>query len=385
MKTRTSFFKKSRLAGLALAAVAALVMSTAAQALVGNSDPIFSSTLISRAFVSQSSSDGWILESAAASGVGGIQSSYATTFNVGDDQNNKQYRSILSFDTSPIPDNAVVLLAQLKIKIQGVAGTDPFATFGNLLVDMRNGHFGNSVGLEPVDFSYPASAGSVQEHISPITYSWYGVTLSAANLGFVSKVGVTQFRLRFNLASNNNNIADYDKFYSGDAPPGYQPQLIVIYYIPTANTQLYVNPTYDFAFVYPSQGQISNQTTSGAHITLPFAPGTNLVAKYLDIAVTPNATACSSPMTSQYLALSYQSQQVTINGINFLKQSGEQGAAGNIYNQVSYSTLKGTNCIIFYFTLHSVDAIYPPPPTFNMQAESAVFTNIVSSLTFLSP
>ena len=293
-------------------------------------------------------------ESAAASGVGGIQNSYATTFNVGDDQNNKQYRSILSFDTSPIPDNAVILLAQLKIKLQGVAGTDPFATHGNLLVDMRNGHFGPTLGLEPADFSDPASAGSVQERISPITYSWYGVTLSAANLGFINKVGVTQFRLRFSLASNNDNIADYDKFYSGDAPSGYQPQLIVIYYIPTANTQLYVNQTYGFAFVYPSQGQISNQTTTGAHITLPFTPGTNLGQKYLDLSVTPNATTCTSPMTSQYLGSpSYQSQQVTINGINFLKQSGEGHAAGNIYDWVAYSTLKGTNCISFDFTLHS--------------------------------
>ena len=37
---------------LGIGTVATLVMSTAAQALVGNSDPIFSSTLISRAFVS---------------------------------------------------------------------------------------------------------------------------------------------------------------------------------------------------------------------------------------------------------------------------------------------------------------------------------------------
>ncbi len=189
-------------------------------------------TTVSTTFISQAANDGWILESTPTSNVGGTLNSSATTFNVGDDPNNKQYRSILSFNTAPILDNAVITSAQLKIRIQGVVGTDPFTTFGNLLVDIRNGHFGNSIGLELADFSSAASASSYQEHISTITYNWYGVNLSAANLGLISKIGVTQFRLRFSLSSNNNKVADYDKFYSGNAPKGYQPQLIITYYVP---------------------------------------------------------------------------------------------------------------------------------------------------------
>jgi Ig-like domain from next to BRCA1 gene len=151
------------------------------------------------------------------------------------------------------------------------------------------------------------------------------------------------------------------------------------------NTQLYINQAYGFEFSYPIQGQISNQTASGAHITLPFTPGTNLDEKYLDVNVATNATTCFSPIAQGYAPGSLQPQQLTFNGINFTEESGELGAAGNFYNWVAYSTLKGTNCISLTFTLHSTDpGVYTtPPPVFNMQAESAVFTAIVSSFVFL--
>jgi len=154
-----------------------------------------------------------------------------------------------------------------------------------------------------------------------------------------------------------------------------------------ANTQLYNNQTYGFEFSYPIQGQISNQMPTGAHITLPFASGTNLVEKYLDVNVATNVTTtCVSPITQGYSPGSLQPQQLAVNGINFIKESGELGAAGSFFDWVAYSTLKGTNCISLTFTLHSTDpGVYlTPPPTFNMQAESAVFTSIVSSFAFLS-
>ncbi len=190
-------------------------------------------TPVTATFISESKNDGWILESARYSNVGGTQNGGATTFNVGDDPANRQYRSILSFNTAAIPDSAVITAAQLKIMKQGVVGTDPFTTFGNLLVDIRNGHFGNSIGLELVDFSAPASPSTYQEHIVFMPPNWYGFNFSSAdNLELISKIGWTQFRLRFTLHDNNNKKADYDKFFSGNAPKGYQPQLIVTYYLP---------------------------------------------------------------------------------------------------------------------------------------------------------
>ena len=190
-------------------------------------------TPVSTTFISQAANDGWILESGKNSGVGGTQDRVSTTLNVGDDLHNKQYRSILSFDTTSIPVTAVVTSAQLKIRKQDVVGTDPFTTHGNLLVDICNGHFGPTIGLELADFYWPTSYGTTMQNITAFTYNWYGVNLSPTNLGFISKGGgVTQFRLRFSLENNNDNNADYIKFYSGNAAVGYQPQLIITYYTP---------------------------------------------------------------------------------------------------------------------------------------------------------
>ncbi len=160
---------------------------------------------------------------------------------------------------------------------------------------------------------------------------------------------------------------------------------------PTATVQgnanlTYVNQKYGFQFSYPPQGQISNQTDTTARITLPIAPGTNLKEKYLDVLVTENAASCHSPQTQGYSPGSFQSQQVSINGISFLNESGGDGAAGNFYNWVGYSTMKGTTCISLTFVLHSLNPgnFETPLPTFNMITESSVFSDIVSSFSWLS-
>ncbi|MCQ3939261.1 MAG: hypothetical protein DPW18_19790, partial [Chloroflexi bacterium] len=69
-------------------------------------------------FRSQGTYDGWILESSEASGAGGTMNPSAATFNLGDDAANRQYRTILHFDTSALPDNAVITSAVLKIRKQ---------------------------------------------------------------------------------------------------------------------------------------------------------------------------------------------------------------------------------------------------------------------------
>jgi hypothetical protein len=153
---------------------------------------------------------------------------------------------------------------------------------------------------------------------------------------------------------------------------------------PGATTVAYVNTKYKFTFNVPAQGQISNQTDNSAHITLPFTPGTNLGEKYLDVLVTENATTCSSPLTQGYAPGSFQSQQVSINGQTFTKESGSDAGAGNIHDWTAYSILKGTTCINLSFVLHSTNPgnYSTPPPAFNSAAESSVFSVIMSSFAF---
>ncbi len=177
-------------------------------------------------------SDGQILETAEHSEIGGVINSTATTFNLGDDAANRQYRAILSFNTAGLPDNAVITSVTLKVKQQGVpVGANPFLTMGNLLVDMQKGNFGLPA-LQASDFQAVAGKPSALTFLNTPVAGWYSRALAAANFAFVNKVGNTQFRLRFTKDDNNNSKAEYLKFFSGNAPAASRPVLIIQYYVP---------------------------------------------------------------------------------------------------------------------------------------------------------
>ena len=143
----------------------------------------------------------------------------------------KQYRGILSFNTSALPDNAVIVSVQLKVKRQGIVGTDPFGTHGNLLSEIRSGSFSNNIALQTGDFSAPASS-TIRDQFVGLTFTWYGAQLSDANLLLVNKTATTQFRLSFSKDDNDDLSADYIKFYSGNSTSTNVPQLVVSYYTP---------------------------------------------------------------------------------------------------------------------------------------------------------
>jgi hypothetical protein len=179
---------------------------------------------------SSGSEDGWILESSATSGVGGTLNSGAATFKLGDDADRKQCRAILSFDTSIIPDDAVITRITLKVKESGiVGGGDPVSIFQGFMVDIKKGSFGASA-LALGDFS--AGASKTYGPFSPaLSSGWYSLKLTngKANL---NKRGLTQIRLRFKLEDNSDATANFLKLYSGNASSPKRPKLIVEYYVP---------------------------------------------------------------------------------------------------------------------------------------------------------
>ncbi len=143
----------------------------------------------------------------------------------------------------------------------------------------------------------------------------------------------------------------------------------------------YVNNKYLFAFQFPPQSILTSAWDNGGHIDLPLVTaGTNLHAKYLDISVTDNASVCQSPETTQSMPTS-EPQNVTINGIQFLKQTGEGAAMMKRYDWTGYSTMKGNACISLTFTLRSIvqGAADPTPPAYDPVAESAVIDAIMST------
>lgn len=176
--------------------------------------------------------DGWVLESTEASNVGGTVNSAAGVFYVGDDGANRQYRSILHFNTATLPDTAVITSVTLKIKKQGLVGANPFTTHGSLLADIRNTFFGTTVGLLPADFQAAANTMSVATFGAAPVGGWYSAPLGNAGYSAINRTGTTQFRLHFTQDDNNDHGADYLSFYSGSAVAANRPQLVITYYVP---------------------------------------------------------------------------------------------------------------------------------------------------------
>jgi len=180
---------------------------------------------------SVASKDGWILESTETSSVGGSNNSNTNTFNVGDDSSNKQYRSILHFDTSGLPNNAFVISAILKVKQQSITGTNPFTTHGNLVADIKKPNFGTNANLTNSDFEDTPGLSGIAMFDSTPSNSWYSTILNSTAFPYINLTGTTQFRLAFTLDDNNDLGADYITFSSGNDSAN-APQLIINYYVP---------------------------------------------------------------------------------------------------------------------------------------------------------
>ncbi len=191
--------------------------------------------LQSATFRSQGTYDGWVLESAENSNQGGTINNSATTLRLGDDAARKQYRSILSFNTSSLPDDAVIQRVLLKLRHQGITGTgNPINLFGGIFAEIRKGPFGTYPALQLTDWQAQANVrlGPFKPSLSS---GWYTLNLSngrAAINRTTSNSGVTQIRLRFRIDDNNDGVANYLSLYSGNAGTVSQPQLFVEYYLP---------------------------------------------------------------------------------------------------------------------------------------------------------
>jgi predicted outer membrane repeat protein len=190
----------------------------------------FEATFTTSSVNSVALQDGWILESTETSNKGGSKNNTVATFNLGDNAANKQYRGILSFDTSSLPGDAFITNVTLNLKRAGVIGNgNPINIFKGFMVDLRNGDFGTAA-LELGDFK--AAGDMTLGPFKPaLIGGGYSLDLSAANLQ-INRTGDTQIRLRFKLDDNNNLVANYLKLYSGNAAEADRPRLVIEYYVP---------------------------------------------------------------------------------------------------------------------------------------------------------
>jgi hypothetical protein len=179
--------------------------------------------------------DGWILESNETSNIGGSIDAIATTtsaLRLGDDNKDKQYKSVVSFDTSSIPDGATIVSATLRLRRGTVSGTSPFSTHGTCWADVQSGTgFSGSTTLQTGDFQATATAVQATSLTNATTNgAWSEGSLNAAGLAAVDKTGTTQLRVYFSLDDNDDTSIDYIGYYSGDnTTAANRPQLVVTY------------------------------------------------------------------------------------------------------------------------------------------------------------
>jgi ELWxxDGT repeat protein len=187
-------------------------------------------------FYSQAAYDGWVLETGENTNKGGLINTTNLTCLIGDDASDKQYRTILHFNTSRIPDDAVITKVTLQYKQHSIIGADPYATHGKVWADIKEGFFSNNPGLVKSDFAAAPSMGFAGYFVftpSPLAYPIYRATLKDTAFQYLNLDGITQFRLRFGVDDDNDNTADYIKVFCGDmGVPFNRPVLRLWYYVP---------------------------------------------------------------------------------------------------------------------------------------------------------
>lgn len=148
-------------------------------------------------------------------------------------------------------------------------------------------------------------------------------------------------------------------------------------HLPDTDWLTYSDPA-GFSIQHPPTWQQVNNEGDPPLFSLQAAPGTTLLEKYMQIDVTPNATECSQRL---YGGETIKPASVTINGVQFLKESGAGLGAGNVYEWTGYSTVKGATCITILFVLHSANpGVYATePPPFDNVAEMAVFDEMINT------
>lgn len=186
-------------------------------------------------FVSIATEDGWVLEKTERTRKGGSSDASSASddaLRLGDAKGDRQYRSILSFDTSGIPAGARITQVTLALTRGSTSGTDPFvgAAFGEARIDVRTGSFGGDPALHKSDFEAVADGVDVARLTSPAgAGALSSVDLTAA-AAYLNDAGRTQLRLSFEVDDDDDHAPDFAGFHSGDAPRSEdRPRLVVRY------------------------------------------------------------------------------------------------------------------------------------------------------------
>jgi hypothetical protein len=197
---------------------------------VGHSAPVAVSvangagggTPVTLQFSNEDANDGYVKAGSggASPAVGTLESYYGLAVGRGSD--GKFNRSLLSFDTSTLPDGANITSATLTIAYRSASG-DPWSNpAGNSLqIDVRTGCFG-ACSIEASDWSAAATASGVAQVLRFTGGSQSSTAFAAAGLAAINRAGRTQLRLRFALDQTATHYLWIDRGASAKLSVTYQ-------------------------------------------------------------------------------------------------------------------------------------------------------------------
>jgi len=184
-------------------------------------------------FVSIGSEDGRVYDQNDGIGAGYTNNdSGATALRVGDYSDKKGFRTILSFDTSLLPDDAEVIEASVEMVRGEKWGEDPFGWAGRCIIDVNSPCIGTSTALEFCDWEAPVAAVNVAEFLGDQNEGnpMISTNFDANGLDNINIDGTTQLRVYFTTSTNSDANMDFLGFYGGEvADQNNVPTLTVRY------------------------------------------------------------------------------------------------------------------------------------------------------------
>ena len=158
-----------------------------------------------------------------------------TNLLVGNDLQDRHYSAVLSFNTSGLPDGAVVSSMKLRVRSAGVVGSNPMNNRHGLAADICTPtpvKTGKGPGVEL------RAAANCNDNVGIFDRTpnsgWYAVDFLPSAYPSINLKGTTQFHLRMGDAPKPDASRAYIKFYSGEVDPrgSNSPILLVKYSLP---------------------------------------------------------------------------------------------------------------------------------------------------------
>ncbi len=163
-------------------------------------------TPISVHFTNEDVNDGYVKAAAngASAAIGTLESSLGLAIGRGSD--GKFNRTLLSFDTSSLPDTATVTSATLTVTYRSASG-DPWGNpIGNtLLIDANSGCIG-ACAIETGDWAATVTASGVAQLLAFSGGTQTSTPFGSVGASAINRTGRTQLRLRF---ASNQTATNY--------------------------------------------------------------------------------------------------------------------------------------------------------------------------------